>query len=453
MKKNDIVQLEINSLSSDGNGVGRYEGMAVFVPKTAAGDVISCRIVKVCKKYAFGITDKIIFPSKDRTDSRYCKVFGKCGGCIYRHISYAAETAAKEKIVKDAFVHLGKLDIPFDETIPCENTEHYRNKAQYPLTYENGRAVYGFYAARSHRVIPCGECGLQPAVFSQIADDICGYAVSRKISVYDEQNGKGLIRHIYLRRGHYSGEIMVCIVVSRPAEKQLNGICGLLTEKYKDIKSIVMNINPDRTNVIMGEKCVTLWGNDRIADTMCGNKIFISPLSFYQVNTPQAEKLYAKAIEYAGLTGKETVLDLYCGTGTVGLYAARYAGRVIGCEIIPQAVENARENAAANNISNIEFFCGDAGAVASRLADKNTSPDVIITDPPRKGCDEKTLLSMVRMSPERIVMISCNPATAAKDAAFLAENGYSPVKVSAVDMFPGTGHVETVCLMSRVEGK
>lgn len=451
MKKNDIVQMEVKSISSDGNGVGRFEGMAVFVPKTAAGDVISCRIVKVCKKYAFGITDKIISPSECRTDSRYCSVFGKCGGCVYRHIDYASETAAKEKIVRDAFAHLGKLDIPFDEMIPCENTEHYRNKAQYPLSYENGKAVYGFYAARSHRVIPCGECGLQPSVFSDIADDVCGYINSKKLTVYDEKTGKGTVRHLYLRRGHYSGEIMVCVIVSHSAEKQLKGLCSLLTEKYGDIKSIVMNINPERTNVITGEKCVTLWGSGRIADTMCGNRIFISPLSFYQVNTPQAEKLYGKALEYAHLTGAETVLDLYCGTGTVGLSAARYAKKIIGCEIIPQAVENARENAAANNISNADFFCGDAGDIAEELADKNICPDVIITDPPRKGCDEKTLLSMVRMSPRRIVMISCNPATAAKDTAFLAEKGYAPVKVSAVDMFPGTGHVETVVLLSKGE--
>lgn len=451
MKKNDTVRLEITSVSSDGNGVGRYEGMAVFVPKTAAGDIILCRIVKVCKRYTFGIIDSIVTPSASRTDSRHCDVFGKCGGCVYRHMDYSAEVAAKEKIVRDAFLHLGKLDVPFDETIPCDNTEHYRNKAQYPLSYENGKVVCGFYAARSHRVIPCGDCSLQPRVFSEIAADICKFLTDNKFFVYNEETGKGTVRHIYLRRGHYSGEIMVCIVVTHLCAKKFGGLCSLLTEKYRDIKSIVLNINPEKTNVILGEKCVTLWGSDKISDIMCGNKIFISPLSFYQVNTPQAERLYAKAAEYAGLTGSETVLDLYCGAGTVGLSLASRAGKIIGCEIVPQAVDNAKENAAANGISNAEFFCGDAGDIARELNRKNIRPDVIVTDPPRKGCGEKTLSEMVRMAPRKIVMISCNPATAAKDTAFLSENGYFAERVSAVDLFPGTGHVECVVLMSRTE--
>ncbi|MCM1271088.1 MAG: 23S rRNA (uracil(1939)-C(5))-methyltransferase RlmD, partial [Ruminococcus flavefaciens] len=261
----------------------------------------------------------------------------------------------------------------------------------------------------------------------------------------------GIMRHIYLRRGAHSGEIMICFVVRKDISRQLSSICKVLTEKFHDIKSIVMNVNPDKTNVILGEKCVTLSGTDTISDTMSGNTILLSPLSFYQVNTVQAEKLYAKALEYAGLNGNEIVADLYCGAGTIGLSMSRSSKKIIGIEIVPQAVENAKENALMNNIANAEFYCGDSGEVFEKLRNNGCSPDVIVIDPPRKGCSVDTLSEIVKAAPEKIIMISCNPATAARDAKWLSENNYSVQKVCGADLFPRTKHVECVVLMSRVK--
>lgn len=452
MKKNDICTLTITGLTSEGSGVGRTDdGMAVFVPLTAVGDVISCKIVKVNKSYAFGIINKIIEPSDSRCQND-CEVYSKCGGCVYRHISYEAELTAKEQTVKDAFKRLGGLDVNFEPILGCEQTERYRNKAQYPLAYdENGKAVCGFFAPRSHRVIPCGDCLLQPELFTKITNDICKYIDEKHLPIYDEKSGKGLIRHIYLRQGFHSGEVMVCLIVTRADKKLFKKLSDRLCGKYPEIKSIVLNVNSKNTNVITGEKCVTISGKDNIDDIMCGKKITISPLSFYQVNTAQAERLYAIAKDYAQLNENDTLLDLFCGAGTVGLSMSDGINKLIGGEIIPQAIENAKNNASNNNVKNAEFYCGDAGEIAHSLAEKGIKPNVIITDPPRKGCDEQTLSSIIKMSPERIVMISCNPATAARDCAYLSENGYSVKKARAVDLFPRTGHVETVVLMSKVQ--
>ncbi len=450
MKKNDIVKLEITALSSDGNGVGRFDGMVIFVPRTAVGDVIMCRIVKVLKNYSYGIIDSILSPSADRI-APDCIVSGKCGGCVFRHISYDAELSAKDKFVRDAFRKTGWLDIPFEPVLGAEKITRYRNKAQFPLTYLNGRAVCGFYAPNSHRVVPCSDCLLQPKCFSDITACILEFINNNNIPVYDENTGKGLVRHIYLRRGHYSGEIMVCLVVKYADAARFEGLGAQLSDKFPDVKSFVLNENPARSNVILGEKCVTVKGSDIIYDTMCKNIIGISPLSFYQVNTPQAEKLYETAADYAALKPSDILLDLYCGAGTIGLSMAGKVKEVIGCEAIPQAVENAARNARANNIKNAEFILGDAGETAAELARKGIRPNVVITDPPRKGCSKKTLEAITEMAPEKIVMISCAPSTAARDVAYLCSKGYSPVKARAVDLFPRTSHVETVVLMSRVK--
>ena len=452
MKKNDICTLKITGLTSEGSGVGRTdEGMAVFVPLTAVGDVISCKIVKVNKTYAFGIIDKLLEPSETRCENS-CGVYKKCGGCLFRHISYEAELAAKEQAVKDAFTRLGGLDVPFEPILGCTETERYRNKAQYPLTYDaNGKAVCGFFAPRSHRVVPCGDCLLQPKLFKKLTDEICAYIDERKLPVYDEKTDKGLVRHIYLRRGFHSGEVMVCLIVTKADTAAFKPLADKLCKKFPMIKSFILNINPKATNVITGERCITLTGNDCIEDTMCGKKISISPLSFYQVNTAQAERLYSVAKKYAKLSGGDTLLDLFCGAGTVGLSMSDGIKKLIGGEIIPQAVENAKKNAAANGVENAEFICGDSGEIAAALAAKGIRPDVIVTDPPRKGCDEQTLSSIVKMSPERIVMISCNPATAARDCAYLCEHGYKTESAQAVDMFPRTKHVECVALLSKLK--
>lgn len=452
INKNDIVDLEITDITAEGNGVGRCGGMAVFVPSAAVGDVIKCRIVKVLKSYCYGIIEEIITASADRKD-RGCHIQKSCGGCLFRHISYEAEMRFKESTVKNAFIRLGKFSEGDFEMLPiigCEETDRYRNKAQYPTAADkDGRTVSGFYAMRSHRVIPCDDCLLQPEIFGKILKTSLDYVNRHNIPPYDEKSGRGILRHIYIRQGYHSGEIMVCFVVTRADKKMFLPLADILTEKYSMIKSVILNINSKNTNVIMGSKCITVKGNDHITDIMCGNRIEISPLAFYQVNTPQAEKLYAQAIDFAGLSGDEDVLDLYCGAGTISLFAARNAGHVTGAEIIPEAVENAERNAAANGIGNVDFICADAGQAARELAESGRDPRVIITDPPRKGCDELTLDSIIKMAPEKVVMVSCNPSTAARDCRYLADRGYTLKKIRAVDLFPGTGHVECVVLMGR----
>ena len=447
MTKNDIVKLEITSLTSEGSGVGRYDGMAVFVPFAAVGDAISCRIVKVLKSYAFGKIEEIITSSPDRTESS-CPVFGKCGGCVFRHIKYEAELRAKEQIVRDAFGRLGKnLSPEFLPIIGSECAENYRNKLQMPLARSDNGAYCGFFAPRSHRVIKVERCPLQPELFSEITRFVVEYINKRHISVYNEEKHEGVLRHIFLRKGYYSGEICLCIVV-RKSVPELSGLAAEVTEKFPQITGVVLNINSEKTNVILGDKEVVLKGRAEISDTMCGVSVEISPRSFYQVNTPAAERLYKQAAEFAQPRGK-VLLDLYCGAGTIGLSMAREAKRVIGAEIVPEAVENAKRNAAASGFINTEFICADAGEAAEALAKRGLKPDVIILDPPRKGCGEETLAACAEMSPERIVMISCNPATAARDCARLAELDYKTEKVRAFDLFPRTGHVECVVLMSR----
>jgi len=448
LEKNQFITAEITGITSEGNGVCRADGMAVFVPNTATGDMAKIKIVKVLKSYAYGIVDEIINPSPDRISSD-CNVYKKCGGCTFRHISYESECRIKENIVKDTFQRIGGLNPDFEIFIEAEKTSRYRNKAQYPLTSVDGRAVCGFYAERTHRVIPVADCMLQPEVFRNIVDTVLEYINSHRISVYSESTHTGIMRHIYIRQGAYSGEIMLCLVVRKDISRQLAVMCRIISEKFPAVKSIVMNVNSEKTNVILGQKCITLYGNDTISDTMCGNKIEISPLSFYQVNTAQAEKIYRKALEFANPSGDEVVADLYCGAGTIGLSMAKKVRKIIGVEVIPEAVENARKNALVNNISNAEFYCGDSGEVFRKL---NVHPDIIVIDPPRKGCSSETVRIIAEALPKKIIMISCNPATASRDAKLFDELGYRTERVCGADLFPRTRHVECVVLMSRNNG-
>ena len=319
LKKNEIIRLEISGMTNDGNGVGKHEGIAVFVPFTVIGDVIECRIVKVCKTYCYGIIENIVSGSVERTKND-CPVYSRCGGCCFRHMSYEEECRVKEQFIKDSFERIGKLYPEYDSFEGCKQLVGYRNKAQYPVAEQDGRAVCGFYSRRSHRVCDHTDCALQPAVFKAIADEIMAYVNKRKIKAYNEETGSGLLRHIYLRRGEHSGEIMVCLVITDLKKRGVfDVLVGELCKKFADIKSIVFNENSRKTNCILGQKLVTAYGSDTIHDTMCGNDIEISPLSFYQVNTIQAERLYEIAADYAQLTGNETLLDLYCGAGTIGL--------------------------------------------------------------------------------------------------------------------------------------
>lgn len=447
MQKNDIVTLEVTALSSEGSGIARHDGMVVFVPFSAVGDVAECRILKVQKSYAYAKIERMITSSMHRVEPD-CEAFGRCGGCALRHISYAEELRAKEQFVRDAMERIGGLNIPIEPIISTGVTDRYRNKAQLPVASIDARPVCGFYSQRSHRVIPCDDCKLEPEIFSDISREILDYQQKNSLSCYDEERGKGLLRHIYLRRGHHSGEIMVCLVVTEKTHAY-DALVDVLKEKFPQIKTVILNINSERTNVILGKRNVNIFGDGKICDAICGVEVEISAHSFYQVNTAAAELVYKKAAEYAELKGGETLLDLYCGAGTVGLSMADGAGRLIGVEVIADAIENARKNALRNGIKNAEFIVGDAGTIAQSLAERGERPDVITVDPPRKGCDQKTLDAIAEMSPERVVMISCNPATAARDVKYLCERGYRAEKVCPADMFPRTNHVECVISITK----
>ncbi|MGN0682120.1 MAG: 23S rRNA (uracil(1939)-C(5))-methyltransferase RlmD [Oscillospiraceae bacterium] len=447
MTKNDIVTLEITALTSEGSGVARLDGMVVFTPFTAVGDVVEARLVKCLKSYCYAKIERIITSSPDRVENT-CPAFGKCGGCTFRHISYEAELRAKDEIVRSAFERIGGLSPEFLPIIGSENSERYRNKLQMPLAKQpDGTLACGFFSERSHRVIPIEDCALQPKIFSEITHFVLERMRELRISVYNEEKHEGVVRHIFLRKGHQSGEICV-VLVARRKVPEFDRLAHDLRAQFPEITGVVLNINPDKTNVILGEREILLSGKPEISDTMCGVPVEISPKSFYQVNTPAAENLYRQAAEFAQPSGK-LLLDLYCGAGTIGLSMAKEASKIIGAEIVPEAVENAKQNAARCGITNAEFICADAGQAAQQLAERGLKPDVILLDPPRKGCGEEALSACVSMQPERIVMISCNPATAAKDCRFLSENGYEVQTVRAFDLFPRTKHTECVCLLNR----
>ena len=451
LKKNDIIPLEITDITNEGNGVGRYNGIAVFVPSTAVGDVIECRIVKVKSSFCYGKAESFTVRSSQRIEPD-CPVSKYCGGCSFRHMSYEEECRVKDGFIRASFERIGKLAPEYLPFIGCKDIDLYRNKAQYPVAESDGKAVCGFYAKRSHRVVEFTGCRLQPEVFSEIVDKIINYVNKFHIKAYDEVKLTGLLRHIYLRRGAHSGEIMVCLVVTSIKKAAVfEGLVPVLLSSFSDIKTVLLNENPKNTNVILGDKMKYLYGDGNITDTMCGNMVSISPLSFYQVNTCQAELLYSKAGELAELSQNMTLLDLYCGAGTIGLSMARQVKKLVGVEIVQPAIDNAVANAKANGIDNAEFICGDAGKVAGLLYERGERPDVIIADPARRGCDRESLEYMAKMSPDRIIMISCNHTTAARDCAILEELGFSCDKVMGVDLFPRTTHVETVCLLSNTK--
>ena len=448
IKKNDEITLDITALTSQGSGVGHFDGFAVFVEGAAVGDRLIAHIIKVKSTYA-GVIRQLLRPSKDRI-APACPVAERCGGCSFQHISYAAECEHKRLRVQDALQRIGAFDLTVDEFLPAPYTAHYRNKAQYPIGLTaDGRTCVGFYAKRSHRIVDCRACALQPPEFSAILDVIVRWAAQYGVSIYDEASGKGLLRHIYLRKGFTTGDIMVCPVVTDRNVPHIDALTEELRAQNEHIKSIVLNVNAARTNVVLGSECHTVFGSDFITDTLCGLTFQLSPLSFYQVNPAGAQMLYQKAADLAALTGKETVLDLYCGTGTIGLSMAHRAKRVIGVEIIPQAIENAKENAKRGGIENAEFFCADAAQAAAKLLEAGTAPDVVILDPPRKGCSADTLQAVAAMEPDRIVYVSCDPATLARDCKALQTRGYTLKTAVGVDMFPRTVHVECVTLMTR----
>ena len=424
--KNQIIPLTIDALSSDGNGVGRFEGQAVFVPFAAVGDVLSVKVVKICKSYAFGIVESVLTPGTGRIPAD-CPIFGRCGGCCFRHLSYEAELAAKQGFVADALRRIGGLDVPVRDILPSPQTERYRNKVQYPLFLAgDGSVQAGFYASRSHRPLPCGDCLLQPGLLNRIAATLCALLTQYHISVYDEQAHRGLARHIYLRHAVTNGSVLVCLVCNGRSLPHAQDICAALVKAHPEVESVVLNINTHKTNVITGKECITLYGPGVLHDTMRGVPVALGPLSFYQVNTEGANRLYGVAADFAAPGLEDTLLDLYCGAGTIGLSMAKRVKQLIGVEIIPEAVENARVNALRNGVENARFLCGDAADTALALEREGISPDVVVIDPPRKGCAPGLTETIARMNPERVVMVSCDSATAARDAACGAQQTNNP---------------------------
>ena len=450
MQKNERVSVSITGMSAEGHGVGRLpDGMTVFVPLTVTGDNAEIVLTKVTKNYAFGKALSINFPSPHRIEPD-CECFGKCGGCAYRHIDYEFEKSIKTQKIADALLRIGGFDVKLSSIIGAECIDRYRNKAQLPVSPGANGPQIGFYAARSHRIVNTDRCPLSPEVFESITLTVRRWMTENGVSAYDEAAHTGTVRHIYIRQGVNTGEIMVCLIVNSDSVRCAEQLAERLREN-KNIHSVMLNINKTKGNVIAGKKCVTLYGSVTISDTLSGLHFDISPLSFYQVNPRQAERLYEKAAEYAGLTGSETVLDLYCGAGTIGLTMASKSKRIIGVEIVPEAVGDAKNNALKNGITNAEFIASDAKTAARMIEKQGIKPDVIIVDPPRKGCEPEVIEAMLDILPERIVYVSCDPATLARDLKALCESSYELRKVTPVDMFPRTSHVETITLLQRCD--
>ena len=450
LKKNDDIRLEITTLTNQGSGLGRYNEEVVFVDSAVPGDVLDVHIIKVSKNYAIGKINKVIKPSADRIVSD-CDVSTRCGGCAYRHMSYEAEKNEKKKYVGDILERIGGVKVKPEEILTIEKPEMYRNKALIPVGLdEKGNVVTGFYSRKTHRIIDCDDCKLQMKEFSPIIKAVKRYILENPVSIYDEKTHKGLIRHIYLRRGRNTGDIMVCLVINGDNIPKKQRLIELLTETDSNIKSIVLNVNREKTNVVLGNRTITLWGEETIEDILCGLRFRISPLSFYQVNPEGTELLYKRAKDYADLRDGEVLLDMYCGAGTIGLSMADKAKQIVGVEIIPEAIENAKENAELNNIENTRFICDDASGAVKTLLSEGIKPDVVVLDPPRKGCSRDVIDAVSKMNPERIVYVSCDVSSLARDCAIFRELGYETVKVTAVDMFPRTIHVETVALLKRI---
>ena len=449
-RKNDLVTLEIEDCGIDGEGIGKADGFTVFVKDAVIGDTVTAKIIKAKKNYGYGRLMEVLKPSPYRVEPK-CEFARQCGGCQLQALSYDQQLVFKTNKVKGHLERIGGFtDIPMEPIIGMDELFHYRNKAQFPVgRNKEGKIVTGFYAGRTHNIIENRDCALGVAENKEVLDRVIAHMEKYGIEPYNEATGKGLVRHVLIRYGYFTKEVMVCLILNGnkiPKEEQLvKSLCEI-----PGMTSITINVNKKHSNVILGEEIRLLWGQEYITDRIGDISYQISPLSFYQVNPMQTQKLYAKALEYADLHGEETVWDLYCGIGTISLFLAQKAKFVRGVEIVPAAIENAKENAKLNGLENTEFFVGKAEEVLPREYKKNgVYADVIVVDPPRKGCDETLLETMVEMNPDRIVYVSCDSATLARDLKYLCERGYELRKVCPVDQFGMTVHVETVVLLSQ----
>lgn len=445
--KNKRVEIFIDGVTTQGWGVGHIDGFAVFVANSAIGDTILAHIIKVKKNYAIGKLLDIIIPSPSRYEPD-CPVFSQCGGCAYRHITYDSELNIKYKQVKEAFSRIGHMDINPQPIVSAKTIDRYRNKAQFPVGFDSELKI-GFYAPYSHRIINCRDCKLQPQEFATALQVFDEFITQNHIPIYNEEKNKGLLRHIYLRKADATKEILACAVINGDELPNTQTLADNLKNALPNLKGFLININKSDTNVILGDKCKLIWGQDYITDILCGCSFRISPLSFYQVNSSQAQLLYEKAQEYANLSSDDILLDLYCGTGTIGLTMANKVKKLIGVEIIKQAVQDAKTNAEINNIQNAEFICDDATNAAKTLMKNNELPTVVLVDPPRKGLSPELVSTITQMQPNRIVYISCDPATLARDCALFEKSHYKVEELTPVDMFPRTSHVETCVLLSH----
>lgn len=444
LKSGQVHTALTEGYSSEGYGVVRLDGAVVFVPRAVRGETIDLKITRVMKTHALGEIVKVRAPSPERT-APDCPYYGKCGGCDFRHLSYTEELWAKRQRVQDALSRIGGSDVRVEEILGAKNPEHYRNKCQYPV---GPQGEIGFFQARTHRVVPVDRCLLQPEVCDRTAHAVGSWMKRYKIPAYDEAAGRGLIRHVYVRTNR-KGESLCCVVANGRKVPREAELAALVLAAAPKTVGVVLNVNTKKGNVILGDQYRTLWGQDFLMDSLCGLEFKLSVPSFYQVNRDQAEVLYGKALEFAALTGEETALDLYCGAGTITLCLAGRAKRAIGAEIIPAAIRDARENAERNGVKNVEFFCGDAADTAAMLEAQGLRPDIITVDPPRKGLAPEVVASAAAMGPGRIVYVSCDPGTLGRDVKLFAEKGYRAVRAAAVDMFPGTRHVETIILLQK----
>lgn len=452
VEKNDIVVVDILDMNQDGEGVGKVNGYPLFIKDTVIGDKAEVKVIKALKSFGYGRLMRIIEPSSDRIQPR-CAVAKQCGGCQLQAYAYEKQLIFKENKIRNHLERIGKIkDYMLEPIVGMEEPWRYRNKAQFPVgRNKDGEIVIGFYAGRTHSIIENEDCYLGEEINSEILKSVKEYMEENGVSPYDEAAHQGFVRHILIRRGHYTREILVCIVINGrklPYKEQL--VEKLLKFKKDGLKSITLNYNEEKTNVILGTELEVLWGTDFITDMIGGITFQISPMSFYQVNIEQTEKLYKKVLEFADLTGKETVWDLYCGIGTISLFLAQKAKKVYGVEIVP-AVQNARENAKRNGIQNVEFFLGASEEVLPEWYEKKKEKiDIIVVDPPRKGCERELLKTIVKMKPEKIVYVSCDSATLARDLRILEEEGYKTEKVQGFDLFSQTVHVESVIMMQLV---
>lgn len=450
MKKDDLVTLTIEDMGVDGEGIGHTDGYTLFVKDALIGDVISAKVMKMKKNYGYARMMEILTPSPDRVEPK-CPYHKQCGGCQIQALSYEKQLEYKKRKVLNNLTRIGGLtDLPEFDLIGMEDPYHYRNKAQFPFgTDKNGMTVTGFYAGRTHSIISNTNCYLGVEENEQILQIILKHLERYHIPAYDEKTGKGLLRHVLIRKGFTTGELMVCLILNGTQMPEIGNLVKELI-KIKGMTSITINVNKKQTNVIMGQEMISVWGQDYITDYIGDVKYQISPLSFFQVNPVQTKKLYQRALDYAQVEKGETVWDLYCGIGTISLFLAQKAEKVYGVEIVPQAIEDAKRNAALNGFDNAEFYVGKAEEVLpEKYREEGVKADVIVVDPPRKGCDEALLRTIVQMDPKRVVYVSCDSATLARDLKYLAGEGYQVEKGTVVDQFPHTMHVETVCMLSR----